>query len=117
MPRKTLYQPRWEPYTSLVKLHVTPSQRHDLDQLVTELRVSRSSLVRQAVAAGLPQVVADLRRRRRSGLRPGAAASAGALPAVRRGARGEAPVADAWRRSRADDPPEPERLYPESDVD
>ena len=71
VPRKTVYAPRAESYSALVKIYVTPSQRYDLDQLVTELRVSRSLLLRQAIEAGLPAVVADLRARRRAGLRPG----------------------------------------------
>lgn len=71
MPRKTVHDPRWEPYSALVKLYLTPSQRHDLDQLVVELRVSRSALLRQAIDAGLRSVVPELRARRRSRLRPG----------------------------------------------
>ena len=117
MPRKTLYDPTFEPYSALVKLYVTPSQRHDLDQLVTELRVSRSSLVRQAVMAGLPQVIDTLRERRRRGLRPGAVAPTSGGPAVRRGARRDGDVADAWRRHRPEDPPEPPRDYPQADED
>ncbi len=99
VPRKTVHDPHWEPYSALVKLYVTPSQRHDLDQLVTELRVSRSLLVRLAIEAGLPDVVADLRRRRRAALRPGGRMRGrrSAAASVRRGASGASDVVDAWR--------------------
>ena len=99
VPRKTVHDPHWEPYSALVKLYVTPSQRHDLDQLVTELRVSRSLLVRLAIEAGLPDVVADLRRRRRAALRPGGRTRGrrSAAASVRRGASGASDVVDAWR--------------------
>ena len=119
VPRKTVHDPHWEPYSALVKLYVTPSQRHDLDQLVTELRVSRSLLVRLAIEAGLPDVVADLRRRRRAALRPGARTPGRRSPApsVRRGPSGARDVVDVWREHSKDEPAEPERLYPEPDED
>ena len=119
MPRKTVHDPHWEPYSALVKLYVTPSQRHDLDQLVTELRVSRSLLVRLAIEAGLPDVVADLRRRRRAALRPGGRTRGrrSAVPSVRRGPSGARDVVDVWRQPSEDEPAEPERLYPLSDED
>ena len=119
MPRKTVHDPHWQPYSALVKLYVTPSQRHDLDQLVTELRVSRSLLVRLAIEAGLPDVVADLRRRRRVALRPGGRRPGrrSAAPSVRRGASGVRDVVDVWREPSEAEPAEPERLYPEPDED
>ena len=114
MPRKTIHDPRWAPYDTLVKLYVTAQQRHDLDQLVTELRVSRSALLRAALAAGLPLVVADLRGARRKGARPGVR-SRSASASVRRGVLSAGPVAEVWHVPAPGDPPEPRRDYPESD--
>ena len=120
MPRETVCDPHWEPYSALVKLYVTPTQRHDLDQLVVELRVSRSWLLRRAVSVGLPAVVEDLRQRRRAGLRaaPGSAGRGGGrVPPTRRGPRGRGLVADVWRPAAGGSSEEPPLDFPEPDTD
>ena len=121
MPRKTVCDPDWEPYSALVKLYVTPTQRHDLDQLVAELRVSRSWLLRHAVSFGLPQAVDDLRQRRRAGLRPvppAARRGAGRAPvAPSRGPRGRGLVGEVWRSDEPGETTDPVIEYPEPDTD
>ena len=71
MPRRTIVDPHWEPLCYVVKVRFTATQLHMLDQLVSELRVSRAWLLRMAVHRGLPGLVDDLRRRRRLGLSAG----------------------------------------------
>ena len=116
MPRKTVFAPRLEPYDRLVKIYVTASQRHDLDQLVAELRVSRSALIRRAIEAGLPRVVTDARGARREGARPEARRSVSPAP-VRHGPRSDGPVAEVWRTPAPGEAPEPPLDYPLPDLD
>lgn len=71
MPRRTIVDPHWEPVAEVVKVRFTATQLHTLDQLVSELRVSRAWLLRMAVHRGLPALVDDLRRRRSLGLPAG----------------------------------------------
>ena len=113
MPRRTIVDPHWEPLCYVVKVRFTATQLHMLDQLVSELRVSRAWLLRMAVHRGLPALVDDLRRRRRLGLRPAAPHSRRTTKGPRRGPRGGASVEGAWT-SRRDVPIEEPRLeYPE----
>ena len=113
MPRRTIVDPHWEPVAEVVKVRFTATQLHTLDQLVSELRVSRAWLLRMAVHRGLPALVDDLRRRRRLGLRPATPHSRRTTKGPRRGPRGGASVEGAWT-SRRDVPIEEARLeYPE----
>ena len=61
MPEKRLHVPDWQAFDHVVKVRFTESQVVHLDALVASLEVSRSWLLRRAVAAGLPTVVAELR--------------------------------------------------------
>ena len=87
MPRRTIVDPHWEPLSYVVKVRFTATQLHTLDQLVSELRVSRAWLLRMAVHRGLPALVDDLRRRRRLGLRPATPHSRRTTKGPRRGPR------------------------------
>ena len=113
MSRRTIVDPHWEPLAHVVKVRFTATQLHTLDELVSELRVSRAWLLRMAINRGLPAVVDDLRRRRRLGLRPATAHSRRTTRGPRRGPRGGASVEGAWI-SRDDVPIDEPRLeYPE----
>lgn len=61
MPQRRLHVSDWEAFDHVVKVRFTESQVAHLDALVASLEVSRSWLLRRAVAAGLPTVVAELR--------------------------------------------------------
>ena len=52
MPRRTIVDPHCESLSCVVKVRFTATQLHTLDQLVSELRVSRAWLLRMAVIAG-----------------------------------------------------------------
>ena len=64
MPPRTIVDPHWEPIPWAGKVHFTATQSHTLDQLVSELRVSRAWLLR----VGASRVAA-------AGRRPAAAAA------------------------------------------
>ena len=113
MPRRTIVDPHWEPVAEVVKVRFTATQLHTLDQLVSELRVSRAWLLRMAVHRGLPALVDDLRRRRRLGLRPATPHSRRTTKGPRRGPRGGVSVEGAWTSQRDVAVDEPRLEYPE----
>ena len=58
-----------EPLSRRILFRVTATQLHTLDVLASEFGVSRTWLLRRAVSAGLPEVVAEVRAAADAGLR------------------------------------------------
>ena len=91
MPRKAVYAPDWEPYSRIMKLRLTCSQTVALDALAADHGVSRSWLVREALATGVPLLVANLERARKQGVTPRALRRPDRVGKLFRGPMGHSP--------------------------
>ena len=91
MPRATVRSPDWESYSRRLILRATPSEIHELDVFTAEFGVTRAWLLRRAIAAGLPQVVAELRSAQAVGLQ--VAGPSGDVGEATRGGGAASPVA------------------------
>ena len=96
MGLKPIWDPGAEPLDRVVKLRFSRRQLKDLDLAVREFGMSRSWLLREAVALGFPLLVESVRQRRRAGfvtrgeyVNPGASGP-------RRGPRMDGPRPDRW---------------------
>ena len=107
----------WEPYDFQLRVYVSRSMSFDLDMAASELRLSKSLLVREAVRRGLPLLVADVEHLRERGFRS-ARHLAGLGSAVRRsGLAGDGPVSARWSKRPADFVEEPQAPGPVEDED
>ena len=91
MPRATVRSPDWESYSRRLIVRATPSEIHELDVFTAEFGVTRAWLLRRAIAAGLPHVVAELRSAQAVGLR--VAGPSGGVGEATRGGGAGSPVA------------------------
>ena len=66
MSVKPVWAPDAEPLDRVVKLGVSRRQLHALDLAVKEFGMSRSWLLREALARGFPAVVTELRLKRKA---------------------------------------------------
>lgn len=96
MPRARIWDPDAEPLDRLVKIRVSRRQLHDLDLAVAEFAMSRSWLVREALAIGFPALVTQLRQRRRAGLVTRGEYVNPAVRGPRRGPRMDGTGTDRW---------------------
>ena len=94
MPRTPVRDPDWEPFTELVKLRFTVTQLSLIDRVALQHGVSRSWLLRQAIAEGLPRLVAVLEDGRERGMSPRATRRLSRVKATYRGPAGERPGVD-----------------------
>ena len=68
MPRPPVDDPRWQAYRHVVKVRFNTEQLNLIDELCAEHGVSRSWLIRGALAKGLPHVFDELVKARAHGL-------------------------------------------------
>lgn len=107
MPLRSVHAPDAEPFDRVVKVRFSSRQLEQLDLAVAEFRMSRSWLIREALAEGLPNVVEKVRERLRAGLVPRGAYWRPGTAGPRHGPRSDGPREDRWvvapqRRGRAD---------------
>ena len=86
----------WEPNDVLVKLYVSRSFSAALDAFSSDLKLSKSLVVRETLRRGLPAVVNDVRYLEAAGYQPSTHLSGMVSDASRRGSRGEGAVAARW---------------------
>ena len=99
--------PSWEPSDVAVKFYVPRSFAAALDAFASELKLSKSLFVREAVRRGVPPLVHDVREIVDAGLKPSthiAGAARGARHGTR-GAPGEGVVSLTLVHPRARKPP------------
>ena len=89
MPRRPVHEPRWQAYRHVVKLRFTTDQLNSIDQLCAEHGVSRSWLMRRALAKGLPAALDELVKARVEGFSVRGARAHGRPGDRYRGRRGQ----------------------------
>ena len=93
-----LDDPDLQPLDRVVKLRLSERQVADVDRLCDEFSVSRSWLLREALAVGLPVAVANMRQLRADGFVPAGALQHPGVEGPRRGPRSDGQRADRWVR-------------------
>lgn len=91
-----VWEPDAEPLDQTVKLRFSVRQLEQLDLVVREFGMSRSWILREAIAAGLPVFVEKVRQRRRAGLVPRGEYQQPGAVGPRRGPRSDGPRTDRW---------------------
>lgn len=91
-----VWEPDAEPLDHVVKLCLSTRQLEQLDLLVKELNMSRSWILRGALAQGLPLFVESVRQRRGAGFVPSGELKNPNAVGPRRGPRSDGPRADRW---------------------
>ena len=115
MPAATPFDPDWEPLDITVKVRVTRTMSLALDLAASELRLSKSMLIRESLRRGFAPLVDDVRFLRRAGYRPSAHLAGMTAMTPRRGESGEGVVSARWSKVPADFVEEP--VVPEPEVD
>lgn len=91
-----VWEPDAEPLDQAVKLRFSVRQLEQLDLVVREFGMSRSWILREAIAAGLPVFVEKVRQRRCAGLVPRGEYQQPGAVGPRRGPRSDGPRTDRW---------------------
>ena len=99
-----LDDPDLQPLDRVVKVRLSDRQLGDIDLLCEEFSVSRSWFLREALAAGLPVAVANMRQLMADGFVPAGARNHPVASGPRRGPRSDGARSDRWVR-----PPAPTR--------
>ena len=100
MPRPPVDDPRWQAYRHVVKVRFNTEQLNLIDELCAEHGVSRSWLIRGALAKGLPHVFDELVKARAHGLSVRAPAPWTACDRYRRSAPTDSPSGGSRGRQR-----------------
>lgn len=96
MPRSRIWDPDAEPLDRVVKLRLSRRQLRDLDLAVAEFAMSRSWLLREALALGFPALVTRVRQRRGAGFVTRGEALKPGVSGPRRGPRMDGSGRDRW---------------------
>ena len=96
MGAKPIWDPDAEPLDRVIKLRVSRRQLHDLDLAVAEFGMSRSWLLREALALGFPALVTQVRMRRKAGFVTRGEYVNPSAAGPRRGPRSDGARTDRW---------------------
>ena len=96
MPLPPVWEPDAESLDRTVKLRLSARQLEQLDLAVAEFRMSRSWILREAIALGFPEFVEQVRQRRRAGFVTRGEYQHPDAAGPRRGPRSDGQRADRW---------------------
>ena len=116
-PSASTIDPGWEPYSVQLRVSVTRSYALALERFSSELRLSKSMLIREAVRRGLPALVNDVRALRAAGYRPSTHLAGYVAYSPRRGPAGEGVAGPRWSKVPGRPAVEPEPAPPLVDDD